>query len=103
MGGWGPLRARSRRRHGTDGGREDERVRPAFSRAHGKLENFRVVETRRDVTTFSLETLRVANQEACSLDLLCVSGKWGRRRNGRPPKADKSAQREVELAYAVAE
>ena len=63
MGGWGPLRARSRRRHGTDGGREDERVRPAFSRAHGKLENFRVVETRRDVTTFSLETLRVANQE----------------------------------------
>ena len=23
--------------------------------------------------------------EACSLDLLCVSGKWGRRRNGRPP------------------
>ena len=38
-------------------------MRPAFSRAHGKLENFRVVETRRDVTTFSLETLRVANQE----------------------------------------
>ena len=36
-------------------------MRPAFSRAHGKLENFRVVETRRDVTTFSLETLRVAN------------------------------------------
>ena len=36
-------------------------MRPAFSRAHGKLENYRVVETRRDVTTFSLETLRVAN------------------------------------------
>ena len=75
-----------RRRHGTDGRRGDERVRPAFSRAHEKLKNFRVVETRRDVTTFSLETLRVANQEACSLDLLCVSGEWGRRRNGRPPK-----------------
>ena len=39
-------------------------MRPAFSRAHGKLENFRVVETRRDVTTFSLETLRVANQDS---------------------------------------
>ena len=38
-------------------------MRPAFSRAHGKLENFRVVETRRDVTTFSLETLRVANHQ----------------------------------------
>ena len=39
-------------------------MRPAISRAHGKLENFRVVETRRDVTTFSLETLRVANHSA---------------------------------------
>ena len=39
-------------------------MRPASSRAHGKLENFRVVETRRDVTTFSLETLRVANHVA---------------------------------------
>ena len=37
-------------------------MRPAFSRAHEKFKNFRVVETRRDVTTFSLETLRVANQ-----------------------------------------
>ena len=32
-----------------------------------KLENFRVVETRRDVTTFSLETLRVANHFSCEM------------------------------------
>jgi len=35
--------------------------------------------------------------------LLCDAKKWGRRRIGRPPQTAKSAQREVELAYAEAE
>ena len=52
-----------RRRHGTDGRRADERERrkPAFPGTRQKLENFRVVETRRDVSSVSLETLRVTN------------------------------------------
>ena len=76
-GGWGPLRARSRRSpparyrrasRRRARGRERTARTASVSPAHQKLENFRVVETRRDVTSFSLETLRVPThvaQEEC--------------------------------------
>ena len=50
---------------GLDGRRrhdERERRKPAFPGTRQKLENFRVVETRRDVSSVSIETLRVTNQ-----------------------------------------
>ena len=81
----GPLRARSRRstparyRRSSRGrasapcvflSPRDVRELPSGDE---KLENFRVVETRRDVTSFSLETFRVPNQVAFGLTLLGIA------------------------------
>jgi hypothetical protein len=63
-----------RRRHGTDGRREDESAQERLrSLTYQKLEELPVVEsnrTRRDDTSFSSETLRVTIQEAC---LTCLA------------------------------
>jgi hypothetical protein len=59
--------------------------------------------TRRDDTSFSSETLRVTIQEACLTCLALCVPKVGKAPYRSPPPAAKSAQREVELAYAEAE